>query len=207
MSCLKTHVGISSKGPKISFACLDCGICKTRISNSKIESMLAPIEAQEEKVRKITNEWIRLKNNENDSFEDFVFYICYKCNEPFFGGLKSCEASDSREINASEVICLNCCAAGQQACNKHGVDFMEFKCRFCCTNIATYCCSGSTRFCTDCHKSGFSAQAKTCPGDHTCIFYGNHPSDGINGTHEFALGCAMCAGSIRALNSAFIGQK
>ena len=80
-------------------------------------------------------------------------------------------------------------------CPKHGKDFIEYKCKFCC-KIASWFCWGTTHFCEDCHK-------RQCNGDHvskyskdrlprcnkaTCEVGGNHPPNG----EEFALGCSIC---------------
>ena len=53
-------------------------------------------------------------------------------------------------------------------CAKHGADFIEFKCRFCC-NIASWYCWGTTHFCeararagAACCGGGECARAQTC---------------------------------------------
>lgn len=35
-------------------------------------------------------------------------------------------------------------------CPKHGIDFLEYKCKFCCS-IAVFFCFGTTHFCDTCH--------------------------------------------------------
>lgn len=36
-------------------------------------------------------------------------------------------------------------------CPKHGTDFLEYKCRYCCS-VAVYFCFGTTHFCNACHE-------------------------------------------------------
>ena len=35
-------------------------------------------------------------------------------------------------------------------CPKHGSDFLEYKCRYCCS-VAVFFCFGTTHFCNQCH--------------------------------------------------------
>lgn len=35
-------------------------------------------------------------------------------------------------------------------CPKHGTDFLEYKCRYCCS-VAVFFCFGTTHFCNACH--------------------------------------------------------
>ncbi|KAJ8378388.1 hypothetical protein AAFF_G00242760 [Aldrovandia affinis] len=35
-------------------------------------------------------------------------------------------------------------------CSKHGTDFLEYKCRYCCS-VAVFFCFGMTHFCNACH--------------------------------------------------------
>lgn len=35
-------------------------------------------------------------------------------------------------------------------CSKHGTDFLEYKCRYCCS-VAVFFCFGTTHFCNACH--------------------------------------------------------
>ena len=97
-------------------------------------------------------------------------------------------------------MCGKCAAvsigAGIQNCPKHGTDFIEFKCKFCCS-ISQWFCWGNTHFCEPCHKKQVdgdyvSRKAKSelpkCPGPATCPLKVKHPENG----EEYALGCAIC---------------
>lgn len=46
-------------------------------------------------------------------------------------------------INIIEIIFC-------QMCPKHGTDFLEYKCRYCCS-VAVFFCFGTTHFCNACH--------------------------------------------------------
>lgn len=35
-------------------------------------------------------------------------------------------------------------------CPKHGTDYLEYKCRYCCS-VAVFFCFGTTHFCNPCH--------------------------------------------------------
>jgi E3 ubiquitin-protein ligase MYCBP2 len=57
-------------------------------------------------------------------------------------------------LKPEDFICGSCSAlklgAGMADCPKHGKDFIEFKCRYCCT-VALWFCFGTTHFCEPCH--------------------------------------------------------
>ena len=134
------------------------------------------------------------------------YYMCYKCKKPYFAGRREC--GDGPEVNndnpnkiydPKDLICGKDAnlknVAGKTSCSRHGNEFIEYKCRFCC-KIASWFCWGTTHFCEDCH-------ARQCAGDYvskypldklpkcnknTCEVGGNHPPNG----EEFALGCSLC---------------
>ena len=88
-----------------------------------------------------------------------------------------------------------------QDCPKHGVDFLEYKCRYCCS-VAVYFCFGTTHFCNPCHDdfqrltSIPKAELPQCPvgpcakplEGTECPLHVKHPPTG----EEFALGCGVC---------------
>ena len=130
------------------------------------------------------------------------YYMCFKCQVPYFGGMKDCEAgqNDYNNFKKEELVCGKCAAVcvggGSKTCNKHGTDFIEFKCKFCCS-IAQWFCWGTTHFCDPCHKKQCSGdyvsrksrdQLPKCPGGKKCPIGGNHPPNG----EEYALGCSVC---------------
>lgn len=81
----------------------------------------------------------RFFNNLRDySIYKLSYYMCFKCKQPYFGGMKDCEAGQERaDFKPEELVCGKCSAvsvgAGIQNCPKHGTDYIEFKCKFCCS--------------------------------------------------------------------------
>jgi uncharacterized CHY-type Zn-finger protein len=68
-----------------------------------------------------------------------AYYPCFKCKAPYFGGMKDCIAAQaaSQEFKPEELVCGKCSSQvlglGNTNCNEHGTDFVEFKCKFCCS--------------------------------------------------------------------------
>lgn len=93
-----------------------------------------------------------------------AYYQCFKCKEAYFGGKKDCinAQQEQQEFKPEELVCGKCAASsvkgGIKSCKTHGADFIEFKCKFCCS-VAQWFCWGSTHFCEECHK-------RQCRGDY-----------------------------------------
>jgi len=133
----------------------------------------------------------------------YSYYLCFKCKKPYFGGLKSCENLMEEEKNQSEfkfeeLVCAGCSSVGiaLENCPKHGVEFIEFKCKYCCS-VAQWFCWGTTHFCDSCHQRQVngdyvSKKAKSdlpkCKGKGICPLKVDHKENG----DEFALGCSLC---------------
>lgn len=75
----------------------------------------------------------------------YCYYECFKCKKPYFGGLKNCQAAaeqDNRvEFKKEDLVCTKCCPilTLEDKCPKHGVDFIDFKCRHCCSIALWFC--------------------------------------------------------------------
>mgnify|MGYP006089169225 CR=1 FL=1 len=130
------------------------------------------------------------------------YYECFKCSDPYFGGMKDCEAGQDgyQTFKKEELVCGKCSAVsvggGIKNCKKHGTDFIEFKCKFCCS-VSQWFCWGNTHFCEPCHKKqcgGDYVSRKTkdqlpkCPGKEKCPLKIKHPPNG----EEYAIGCSLC---------------
>ena len=105
-----------------------------------------------------------------------------------------------------------------QRCPRHGVEFLEFKCCYCCS-IAVFFCggirtvnkfiisiqlimffnylffsTGKTHFCNRCHNDagrlwgGSRSGLPSCSGGTSCPLKVKHPVAG----QEFTLGCGLC---------------
>lgn len=82
----------------------------------------------------------------------YAYYVCYKCQKAYYGGEARCDAQLGGEtFDPTELVCGGCSdVARAQMCPKHGADFLEYKCRYCCS-VAVFFCFGTTHFCNTCH--------------------------------------------------------
>ena len=139
------------------------------------------------------------------AMDKFAYFMCYKCSKPYFGGDAACGVRG--EFDPSELVCGPCANPGMvTTCSKHGDDFFEYKCQFCCS-VAVWFCFGTTHFCDACHNnSGVGPDQKRdgtlpcCDGKHKfalplgkqgegpCPLKVPHPPTG----EEFPLGCGIC---------------
>ena len=87
------------------------------------------------------------------AMDQLNYFICFKCKNPYFGGKKQCAGMEN--FKPEDLVCGKCASEslqiGNAKCDKHGTEFIEFKCKFCC-NIAAWFCWGTTHFCEPCHK-------------------------------------------------------
>ena len=98
-----------------------------------------------------------------------TFYECHECSEIYFGGLQDCEAALASEekTKKEDLLCKTCTVKalglGETMCEKHGNEFIDFKCMYCCSMAVFMCSRGSNYFCTPCHNDAMSggARAKT----------------------------------------------
>jgi E3 ubiquitin-protein ligase MYCBP2 len=104
------------------------------------------------------------------ALERYAYYVCYKCKKAYFGGEVRCEeqAAIGDEYDSTELVCGACSDVSRaqvgflpsillflqqclcQICPKHGTDYLEYKCRYCCS-VAVFFCFGTTHFCNSCH--------------------------------------------------------
>jgi len=174
------------------------------------------------------------------ALERYVYCYCARCHRAYFGGESQCQEAlygaggevgglqKSVGFNPDELVCGQCSAvevgAGEgkevgshQVCGRHGTEFLEYKCRYCCS-IAVYFCFGTTHFCASCHAdfrrlvSTPRNQLPQCPVGPGCVAMAvghtsqregeassrggmkcplrlaSHPPTG----EEFSLGCGIC---------------
>ncbi len=157
------------------------------------------------------------------ALERYAYYVCSRCWKAYYGGEAQCEADrvmeddedagrgaggggaragDPDDYDPDELVCGGCSDVSRaQMCPKHGTDYLEYKCRYCCS-VAVFFCFGTTHFCNACHDD-FQRVANLprtelpqCPvgpkcrqleGDE-CPLHVKHPPTG----EEFALGCGVC---------------
>ena len=69
----------------------------------------------------------------------FAYYECFKCKKPYYGGERVCGEAGGA-FDPTELVCGGCSPwSGDIDCPKHGKDFIEFKCRFCCSVAVRDC--------------------------------------------------------------------
>ena len=122
-----------------------------------------------------------------------AFYMCFKCKNPYFGGMNDCgdDAARAGEYRKEDLVCPKCSAemvgAGVTHCNKHGAEYIDFKCKWCCS-ISLWFCHGNTHYCDPCHRVAGRNKPTNCAGVESCPLKVAHPPAGT----EFALGCSLC---------------
>lgn len=156
------------------------------------------------------------------AMERYAYYVCCKCKKSYYGGEARCDVEaggarlddedeegaaavvnhDYNDYDPNELVCGGCSDVSRaQMCPKHGTDFLEYKCRYCCS-VAVYFCFGTTHFCNPCHDdfrrvtSIPKKDLPQCPAGprarqldvSDCPLHVQHPPTG----EEFALGCGVC---------------
>ncbi|XP_077518796.1 MYC binding protein highwire isoform X2 [Amblyomma americanum] len=219
--CCKTVLSRSWSGPRITFGFSLCPICKAPMEHAVLKDLLEPIRALYEDVKRkalmrleyeglhraeaITTAGARFYDNPAGfAMERYAYYVCYKCKKAYYGGEVRCdiEAGPADDYNPAELVCGGCSDISRaQMCPKHGTDFLEYKCRYCCS-VAVFFCFGTTHFCNACHddfqrvanlpkqqlpRCPAGPKAKQLEGEE-CPLHIKHPPTG----EEFALGCGVC---------------
>ncbi|XP_052077504.1 E3 ubiquitin-protein ligase MYCBP2-like [Mytilus californianus] len=206
-------------GPRITFGFSLCPICKTRVSHPSLEEVLQPINCLfgDVKTKSLTRlEYeglfkcdainkpggIFYQDPARYAMERYAYYECSKCGKAYYGGEGRCEHDHDDDFNPADLVCGGCVdISREQECPKHGKDFIEFKCRYCCS-IAVFYCFGTTHFCNTCHNNHTvvtnmsKPQLPQCPAaplgkkltGTECPLGLQHPPTG----DEFSLGCALC---------------
>uniref|UniRef100_A0A7E4WAZ4 RCR-type E3 ubiquitin transferase n=1 Tax=Panagrellus redivivus TaxID=6233 RepID=A0A7E4WAZ4_PANRE len=220
-ACVKLILEKRWPGPRILFRFMHCPLCKAAIAHPALDNLLEPLRAllqdvsDKAKLRleydgllnhpAITSEASEFYNNPvGFALEKYVYVLCNKCGKAYFGGEASCqEALDSSTaFNPEELLCGGCSdVAGAEICGLHGAEYLEYKCRFCCS-VAVYFCFASTHFCAGCHADFQrlmplpKSQLPQCPVGPRCVqlegeecpLRVQHPPTG----EEFSLGCGVC---------------
>jgi len=204
-ACVKKKIENKWTGSRITFGFLECALCKQRMNHVELKTELAPILKMDKEIREKAVERLKMlklegipeltkkdskwfNNAEGYAMHRFSYFPCFKCKKPYFGGEKVCEANNDDKFDPAELVCGGCSDfAAQEDCKKHGKEFIEYKCRFCC-NVSVWFCFGTTHFCDDCHKKAgtiVNVPKKDLP---KCACTIKHPPNG----EEFLLGCSMC---------------
>ncbi|KAG8179148.1 hypothetical protein JTE90_015337 [Oedothorax gibbosus] len=217
------HAVLSKKwsGPRITFRFSLCPICQAPMDHPVLKDHLEPARSLFEDVKRkalmrleyeglksveaITTPGARFyKDPAGFAMDRYAYYVCFKCKKAYYGGEARCdaEAGGGDDYDPAELVCGACSDVSRaQMCPKHGTDFLEYKCRYCCS-VAVFFCFGTTHFCNACHDDfqrvtnipkgelphcPAGPKAKQLEGEE-CPLHVKHPSTG----EEFALGCGVC---------------
>eukprot|EP00347_Sterkiella_histriomuscorum_P021021 403335566 len=121
-----------------------------------------------------------------------AIYQCNDCGGCFYGGRRDCEAEldEAKQPKPEDLLCIVCTSYRYKIlddnCVHHGVEYIEYKCQFCCETAVWYCWGG-TRMCETCHDIAGENIPKVCNED-ICPYKGQHPQNGKH--HSF--GCNLC---------------
>ncbi|EFX83071.1 hypothetical protein DAPPUDRAFT_48552 [Daphnia pulex] len=225
--CCRSVLSKKWPGSRITFSFSRCPICKAELRNEFLDDLSIPIRELFEDVKRKAlmrleyeglhqTEAISLPGNpffqnaEGYAMERYAYYVCFRCNKAYYGGEARCEEGLAVEgvggggdsFNPSELVCGGCSDVSRaQMCHRHGADYLEYKCRYCCS-VAVFFCFGTTHFCNACHedyrhvtempkhalpKCPAGPRGRQLDGDE-CPLHLVHPPTG----EEFALGCGMC---------------
>ena len=161
VQCLLEKLRKRWPGPRITFFFAECPSCRQFVKikgNKEIEKEIASIMDMYDLIKKKAVQRMKYEgldklekdrlNNPKDRFYNnpeelamtkLSYYLCYNCGTPYFGGLKSCENDNENQQNfePSELICGKCVSVnsvpGQKICKVHGTEYIEYKCKFCCS--------------------------------------------------------------------------
>ncbi|XP_055587703.1 E3 ubiquitin-protein ligase highwire isoform X4 [Uranotaenia lowii] len=209
--CCKAVLTRRWNGPRISFGFSQCPICKMDIQHLALTEILEPIVALKTDVKRkalmrLEYEGVAKNLDSKDlaayAMERYAYYVCSQCEKAYYGGEARCDAELGENYNPQELVCGGCSdVVKAKMCPKHGTDFLEYKCRYCCS-VAVFFCFGTTHFCDTCHddfqrltnipknklpKCPAGPKAKQLIGEE-CPLHVIHPPTG----EEFALGCGIC---------------
>ncbi|GAM20883.1 hypothetical protein SAMD00019534_040580 [Acytostelium subglobosum LB1] len=217
-TCIKHLLEARWVGARITLRFSKCPICKVSIQHPTLKALTSVIEhIGSEIIRKgkLRIDFLGIQkdpmllpggsyenNMEGYIMEQFAYYLCFKCKQPYFGGSNQCAANmaSPEKFNPEELICGGCSSDDVlPICPKHGKDYLEFKCRYCCS-VAIWYCFGTHHFCETCHNKHTELTSRSShppcpvgpggielPGDE-CPLHIEHAKTGT----EFALGCGIC---------------
>lgn len=205
-SYLQSYKSLFDKGSLLKFGFLKCPICNIGVYSCKnhpdLNSLIFYYREFECKAKihydKLIQEDII---DSQEIFERCLFYICYSCEDVFYGGTYECNTQFNIDEDYIEntklcIYCLNDNVIdGIIDCEKHGREFLIYKCRFCC-NQSSHFCFGDTHFCEECHLKQLSginlkklkpSEYEIC-NEEICFLNGKHPRNG----KEYVIGCGLC---------------
>lgn len=202
MGCAVSMIeNVDWRGRKICFAALRCvSGCGKLLDHPALASRMAPAVAALAFVERNVVQRAALDAGGRGSAAErldlqallgkYVYFQCFRCQQPYCGGLQECEVAGAMKEPAPESVqCPRCVLDAQGgACPAHGDEFMAIKCDYCC-NEALFRC-GTVMYCNPCHGNNVGGSPKPCDPSK-CPLGGQHPK-GM--TSSWMMGCAACRG-------------
>eukprot|EP00760_Papus_ankaliazontas_P010676 PhM_4_TR14404/c0_g1_i1/m.20587/K10693/MYCBP2, PAM; E3 ubiquitin-protein ligase MYCBP2 len=206
--CLESRLEKRWPTARITFRFMTCLICNAFMECEALNKLLTPLKALKAEVEKRSLERMRMDGKlQSDAItsptsrhynnplsyasENYSYYLCSKCNKPFFGGMRRCgdgaQDNEGALVGDRDNIICGGCASSAGSCPKHGTQYIEYKCKYCCS-LAVWFCWGTTHFCDTCHNPPRKSAKYACEGPGKCPLGGTHAPNGT----ECSLGCAMC---------------
>lgn len=126
--------------------------------------------------------------------DDLLFYICGKCEKPFFGGLKVCFRMLGAEPpnRPEDLLCDDC---EPFSCPNHKKSFLVYKCAYCC-NPATERSFGTHYLCDRCNQRWEKSIDPIECEPSKCPFKGVHGKTDGRPTPVGCLPCLIEAGAV-----------
>lgn len=207
--CLLKCIEVGYPGVRITLGFLDCALCSAPLQHPRLASALAKWELLRKKLSKAGLARLKAegllkspelqpggafhgKGPEGYALHRYCFFQCHQCSEPYFAGAARCNGQAQLQ-KREEMVCGPCSAKalGQtpQSCKLHKEEYIEFKCRFCCS-IAAFFCWGTTHFCDRCHREWDKAPGQVKPKPCECST--PHPPNSKEASGEHCFGCSLC---------------
>eukprot|EP00276_Gloeochaete_wittrockiana_P006640 CAMPEP_0184650452 /NCGR_PEP_ID=MMETSP0308-20130426/7975_1 /TAXON_ID=38269 /ORGANISM="Gloeochaete witrockiana, Strain SAG 46.84" /LENGTH=691 /DNA_ID=CAMNT_0027083973 /DNA_START=100 /DNA_END=2172 /DNA_ORIENTATION=+ len=160
-SCTSDRLKKRWTGVRIVFTFLNCPLCNGKMDHPSLRDLIGPIDQLQAKIKDMAAERLQFEDllkckevtdpqsrfhNDPASYamHRYAYFPCYKCQKPYFAGQAGCMAGAQMEVldesTRKDMLCGACSSNGtQDKCPKHGADYIEYKCKFCC-NVASFFC-------------------------------------------------------------------
>lgn len=220
-ACLRRRLETKWASARIVFNFLFCPLCNRDIEHPALDDLLEPHRLLRVDVRRKAEQRLHVEGLDKDAalaepgsryfqkpaeyaLDTLTYYQCFKCKQSYYGGRAQCDlggaagggGEQEEDFDPAELVCGGCAQKGA-TCAAHGAEYIQWKCKFCCTP-AVWFCGGHTHFCDPCHripgqrwaqeKNQDASGLPACPGADLCAAGGVHPPL----FSEHCLGCSMC---------------
>lgn len=128
LHCAKRILQNKWVGAKINFNFIKCPICKETMAHKELETLMTSILALQDDVRhkaviRLQYEGLEnckditaagskyYKKPEEFAMDRYIYYLCFKCEKPYFGGTTRTECGsgeDEEQFQPENLVCSNC---------------------------------------------------------------------------------------------------